>query len=194
MRTLIAWLGVLGLMPGFLVLTTPAQTQLTSIYPAAPLTKLESFETNIEVVVLKATTDVGAISADAGAVGVKCKEMTDTSTGHKEQGIAIEITVRGQPRDVLLIDYDELATLVAAIDYISKLDVTVTPLAAFDAAYTTRGGFRIAALGTRNTGAVQFGVRDARIGSVPVTFSRDQMTRLSELINQAKGILDSLRR
>jgi hypothetical protein len=194
MRTLIARLALPGLATFFLALTTSAQTQFTTFYPAAPLTKLESFDTNLEVVVLKATTDVGAISADAGAVGVKCKEMTDTTTGRKEQGIAIEIALRGQPRDVLLIDYDELGALVAAIGYISKLDVTVTPLAAFDAAYTTRGGFRIAALGTRNTGAVQFGVRDARIGSVPVTFSRDQMTRLSELINQAKGILDSLRR
>ena len=87
-----------------------------------------------------------------------------------------------------------MAPLANAIDYISKLDVTVTPLAAFDAAYTTRSGFRIAALGTRRTGTIQFGVRDALTGSSPVTFSRDEMTRLSGLINQAKGILDSLRR
>jgi hypothetical protein len=74
------------------------------------------------------------------------------------------------------------------------MDVSVTPLTAFDAAYTTKGGFRIAALGTRRTGAVQFGVRDARIGSTPVVFSRDDMSRLSSLINQAKATLDSIRR
>ena len=81
-----------------------------------------------------------------------------------------------------------------AIDYITKLDVSVTPLTAFDAAYTTKGGFRIAALGTRRTGVIQFGVRDARSLSTPVVFSRDEMSRLSGLINQAKGVLDSVRR
>jgi hypothetical protein len=159
-----------------------------------PATKLEAFETNVEVVIIKASTDAGSISADAGDVAVRCREITDTSTGHKEQGIALEITVRGQPKDVLLIDYDEIPSLVGAIDYITKLDVSVTPLTAFDAAYTTKGGFRIAALGTRRTGAIQFGVRDARTLSTPVVFSRDEMSRLSGIINQAKGILDSVRR
>jgi hypothetical protein len=193
MRTLFISLGVLGLS----ISTIQAQAQFINILPPPPMTKLESFDTNTEVVILKASTDVGSISADSGVVAVKSKEMTDTSTGHKEQGIALEITPRGQARAVLLIDFDEIPSLVAAIDYINKLDVTVTPLTSFDAAYTTKGGFRIAALGTRNTGAVQFGVRDARTSSTPstpVTFSRDQMTRLSDLINQAKSILDSLRR
>jgi hypothetical protein len=135
-----------------------------------PATKLESFDTNVEVVVLKASTDVGAISADAGEVAVRCREITDTSTSHKEQGLSLDITLRGQTRDTLLIDYDEIAALLSAIDYITRLDVSVTPLTSFDAAYTTRGGFRIAALGTRRTGLIQFGVRDARTGSTPVVF------------------------
>jgi hypothetical protein len=168
--------------------------QITNNFQITPLTKLESFETNTEVVVFKATSEVGAISADTGQVAVKSKEITDTSTGHKEQGISVDITPRGQDRATLLIDYDEMASLANAIDYISKLDVTATPLTSFDAAYTTKGGFRIAALGTRRTGAIQFGVRDARTGSTPVTFSREDMTRLSSLINQAKGLLDSIRR
>ena len=179
---------------GFSLAANLSPAQLTNFFPNAPLTKLGSFETNIEAVILKATTDVGSISTDAGDVGIKSKEITDTSTGHKEQGIAVDITPRGQAKETLLVDYDEMAPLANAIDYISKLDVTVTPLAAFDAAYTTRSGFRIAALGTRRTGTIQFGVRDALTGSSPVTFSRDEMTRLSGLINQAKGILDSLRR
>ena len=185
---------ILSAFLALLSITTPAQTQIATVWPPIPMTRLESFDTNIAVVILKASTDVGSISSDAGMVGVKSKEMTDTSTGRKEQGIAIDITPKGQGRDALLVDYDELASLVAAIDYITKLDVTATPLSSFDAAYTTKGGFRIAALGTRNTGAIQFGVRDARFGSTPVTFSRDQMSRLSDLINQAKNILDSVRR
>lgn len=172
---------------------TPTQAQITNYLFPAPLTMLEAMDTNVSVVLLKGSTDAGSISADTGSVGVRCRQITNTGTGEKEQGIALEIAPRGQPRAMLLIDYDELPSLVSAIDYISKLDVTATPLTSFDAAYTTKGGFRIAALGTRSTGAIQFGVRDARTLSIPVTFSRDQMSRLSDIINQARGILDSLR-
>lgn len=170
------------------------QAQITNFLLVQPMTRLESFDTNTSVVILKASTDAGTITADSGAVSVRCREITDTSTGKKEQGIAVEILPRNQTRNMLLIDYDEISSLTSAIDYLSKLEVTSTPLTSFDAAYTTKGGFRIAALGTRSTGAIQFGVRDARVASVPVTFSRDQMSRLSDIINQAKGILDSLRR
>jgi hypothetical protein len=170
-----------------------AQAQFTNVLSFVPATKLEAFDTNIEVVILKGSTEVGAITADAGSVAVKCREVTDTSNGHKEQGIVLEISARGQSRDQLLIDYDEIPALVNAIDYITRLEVSATPLTSFDAAYTTKGGFRIAALGTRRTGLIQFGVRDARTLSTPVVFSRDEMSRLSGLINQAKATLDSVR-
>jgi hypothetical protein len=93
----------------------------------------------------------------------------------------------------MLIDYDELPSLLAAIDYLSKVEVSVSPMETFDAAYTTKGGFRIAALGTRRTGLVQFGVRDTRNNAAPVVFSREEMTRLGSLIDQAKRQLDGLR-
>jgi len=173
-----------------------ANAQMTNFiaWTSLPATKLESFDTNTGVIILKGSTELGGISSDAGEVAVRCREISDTSTGHKEQGLSLEITPRGQPRSLLQIDYDEIASLAEAIDYITRLEVTVTPLNSFDAAYTTKGGFRIAALGTRRTGTVQFGVRDARVGGTPVVFSRDEMTRLSALINQAKSTLDSVRR
>jgi hypothetical protein len=181
---------------GMVVLTGRAAAQLTNFVVLNPLpaTKLESFETNTGVVIIKGSTDLGGISSDAGDVGVRCRELTDTSTGQKEQGLSLEITPRNQARTVLQIDYDEIGPLVGAIDYITKLEVTVTPLNSFDAAYTTRGGFRIAALGTRRTGMVQFGVRDMRDAGTPVVFSRDEMTRLAALINQGRATLDSIRR
>lgn len=187
---MLKWVTIAVFITGMVLCVNQANAQITNI----PATKLESFDTNVEVVVLKASSDAGSISADAGFVGVRCREITDTSTGHKEQGISIDISPKNSPRSMLLVDYDEISSLIAAINYISLLEVTATPLTSFDAAYTTKGGFRIAALGTRNTGMIQFGVRDARVGSVPVTFSRDQMNRLSEIINQAKATLDSVRR
>ena len=145
------------------------------------------------VVVFKATTDLGSISGKTGALKVKCRETTDTSTGRKEKGIAIVIPLTGQRNDTMLIDYDEIDALKMALLYLSQLDVRMTPLNTFDATYTTKGGFRIAALGSRSTGAVQFAVRDARNDSAPIIISGVEMSRLSGLIEQAKTTLDGLR-
>jgi hypothetical protein len=174
-------------------LANPARAQLTNLFPIVPATKLESFETNLSVVILKATSDLGSISGNSGVVWVRCREMTDMSTGRKEEGIAITIMQRNDLRDTMLIDYDEIASLLSTLNYLSKLDVEVTPLTTFDAAYTTKGGFRVAALGSRVTGGVQFAVRDARTDLAPVIFSRDEISRFSRLIEQAKGKLDALR-
>jgi hypothetical protein len=158
-----------------------------------PATKLESIETNIGVVIIKAGSEMGSVAVNTGAVSVRAREVTDSSTGHKEQGLAIDVTPKGQPKDTMLIDYDEIAALVSGIDSLSKLNLSVTALNAFDAAYTTRGGFRISALGIKRTGAIQFSFREARVGSPPVLLSRDEMFRFLVLINQAKSTLDSLR-
>jgi hypothetical protein len=174
----------------FLANSSPAQVAI--IYPAPPATKLESFDTNISTVIIKATSEIGALSVNTGIVSVRCREITDTGSGRKEQGIAMEITPAGQPRDTLLIDYDEVASLLNAIDYLNKLDFSVTPLNAFDAAYTTRGGFRVAAYGIRRTSAIQFSVRDARTNTTPVIFLRTDLAQFGNLVDQAKKNLDSI--
>jgi len=177
---------------GYLIFTNLTAAQSASPVTAAPATKLGSLEATVSVVVLKGTTDLGSVPGKAGAVAVKCREVTDTSTGQKERGIALEITQKDQPKDVLLVDYDEIARLLSAIEYVRALDPTVTPLAAFDAAYTTKGGLRVAALGTRRTGAVQFAVRDVRLTNAPVVLSPEGMASFSGLISQARTVLDSL--
>ena len=164
-----------------------SRAQDLSNYPLAPATRLEALGTNIGILIIKGSTDV-----NAGVVSIKAKEFTDSGTGRKEQGVAVDITMKGQPKETMLIDYDELTPLLNNIDYISKVDVSVTALNTFDAAYTTRGGFRIVALGTRRTGLVQFGVRNARTGTAPVLLSREEMTRLWGFIDQAKKQLDAL--
>jgi hypothetical protein len=154
---------------------------------------LEAVQTNVGTLILKGTTDVGEVSVSTGIVVVKAKEFTDLSTGRKEQGVAVDIARKDLFKQTMLIDYDELSHLLESIEYLSKLDVSVTALNAFDAAYTTQGGFRIAALGTKRTGRIQFAVRDCRTTAVPVILSREEMTRLWSFIDQAKKQLDALR-
>jgi hypothetical protein len=169
----------------------PLRAQDTNVFSIVPATKLEAITTNVSTIIIKGTTDLGGFAAKTATISVKCKDYSDPASGHREQGISIEIVRNDQPKDVMLVDYDELAPLINAIDYLSKLDVSVSPMETFDAAYTTKGGFRLAALGTRRTGQVQFGMRDIRYNSAPVVMTREEMTRLDSLIDQAKRQLDA---
>jgi hypothetical protein len=165
----------------------------TNAYVILPQTKLEAFDTNVGTVVIKGSAKVGSVSGNDETIGVRSREMTDATTGRKEQGIAIEIARPGQVSDVALIDYDELDPLLNAIDYLGKLDWSVTSLNVFEAVYTTKGGFRIGAFGPKRTGVIQFAVRSTRTGQQPVVLSRDDVGRLRALIDQAKRQLESLR-
>jgi len=170
-----------------------SQAQVVGAIPMVPATKLESFETNVSTVIIKATTEIGSLSVDTGVVTVRCREMTEAGSGHMERGIAMEIAQKGEPRDRLLIDYDEIPGLLNAIDYLNKINFSVTRLNIFDATFTTKGGVRIAAFARQRTGAIQFAVMDVRTNLPPVIFSRDEMSRFGGLVDEAKRKLDSLR-
>jgi hypothetical protein len=64
----------------------------------------------------------------------------------------------------------------------------------FSASYTTKGGFRADARGSRRTGNIEFAARSARINGPRLLLSRDQLGQLRSLIDQAKTKLDSLRK
>jgi len=125
-------------------------------------------------------------------VSVRCREITDAGTGHRESGILVDITSSDQAQDTMLIDYDELDSLLDGLEYLGKLDWSVTPLPGFDALYTTKGGFRAAAFGSRRTGNIEFAVHSTRVIRPPLVLSRDQLGQLRSLIEQAKAKLDSL--
>jgi hypothetical protein len=115
-------------------------------------------------------------------------------TGRRESGIVVDIAFDGQLEGPTLIDYDELDSLSDGLDYLGKLDWTVTSLPDFSASYTTKGGFRADARGSRRTGNIEFGVRSVRVNVPRLVFSRDQLGQLRSLIDQAKAKLDALRK
>jgi len=179
---------------GWLLQTAPSGAQDANLLPAVPATKLEALATNTGTVIIQGTAQIGGLSAKAGVVSVSCKEVTDTGTGRKEYGIAVGVTVGGQQQDTTIIDYDEMDSLLKAIDYLSRVDGTVTPWPSFDATYTTRGGLRLAAFSSQRTGTIGFALRSGRLSKKTVVqLSRDQLVQFQGLIGQAKSKLDSIR-
>jgi hypothetical protein len=179
---------------GACLLTGMARAQETNTWLPFPATKLEAFETNTDTVIIKATAPIGTVPAHGGEVGVRCREITDAGSGRRESGIIIDLTFGEGLGDTMLIDYDELGSLLDGLEYLGTLDWSVTPLPAFDAVYTTKGGFRAAAFGSRRTGNIEFAVRSVRVRTVPLVLTRDQLGQVRSLVQQGKAKLDSVRK
>jgi hypothetical protein len=188
------FIAVFMAIAGGALLTGVARAQETNGCLPFPATRLEAFETNADTVIIKATAPIGTVPARGGEVGVRCREITDAGTGRRESGIIIDLTYGGPGGDTMLIDYDELGALLDGLEYLGTLDWSVTPLPGFDAVFTSKGGFRAAAFGSRRTGNIEFAVRSVRVPTAPLLLSRDQLGQVRSLVQQGKAKLDSLRK
>jgi hypothetical protein len=176
-----------------MLLADAVRAQDTNPCPLLPQTKLEGFETNTGTMVLQATVPIGYVSASPGELSVRCREITDLGTRRREFGLVIGFAENSRPYEMSLIDYDELDSLQDALDYLNKVEWSVTSLPSFDAVYTTKGGFRIAAYGSRRSGAIGFYARNIRFLAPTLQLSRDQLGQFRSLLEQARTKLDSLR-
>jgi hypothetical protein len=186
------FMAVLIAVAGGSLLGGPARAQETNTCLLVPATKLEAFETNTGTIVIKGTAPIGGVTANGGAVVVRCREITDAGTGRRESGIIVDIAYGTQLEISSLIDYDELDSLLDGVDYLGKLDWNVTALPDFSAVYTTKGGFRADARGSRRTGNIVYAVLSIRENTPRLVLTRDQLGQLRSLIEQAKAKLDAL--
>jgi hypothetical protein len=182
---------ILTLAGAGMLLGGAAHAQDTNLWPLTP-TRLETIETNTGVVILKATGEIGSLNAEGAVVTVKCREITELAAGQREAGVVIGIQFPNEPEEVSPVDGDELEGLLGALDYLNRIDWTVTPLSGFSASYTSRGGFRVVAFGSRHAGTIEFAVRNVRFPKRPVRLSRAQVEQLRSLVEQARSKLVAL--
>ena len=153
-------------------------------------TTLGVFETQTGVVLIKAIGQVGEMSVGPNEISVRCKETTDASTGHKAYGLVVSIAGGPEPRDRILIDDDEVDTLLNGINYLSKVNASVTALPGFDAVYTTKAGLRVIAESVRKDGGVLTFVQYGDRPKIPLTSL--ELTQFYNLIEQGRKTIDSL--
>ena len=102
----------------------------------------------------------------------------------------LEFTGNGDGRIRALVDYNELDSMITGIDYLGRISSDATPLASFDAVYTTKSGFRIIAYSSRRQGNIQSFIQFDGSARVPLT--SDQVAQFRSLVNSAKNSLDAL--
>lgn len=175
----------------------PPLTSAQEIEDAAlePKTKLEAFQLRNGVVVIKGFSRIGvAAGTDGSSIEVETRELRDAESGSKEYGIAIEVRDTGKPerRRVSFIDYDELEPLLKGLEYLSKIDISVTHLNRFEADYRTRGDLLISAFSSRG-GSVTLAISSGVFRRVSAFFRLEDLKAIRGLIIEAKNQLDAIR-
>lgn len=174
-----------------LALPSQGQVQITNqVY--VPATILENLENTTGQVIIKGTTPLGSISCRSAVISVTCKEDAVAGSNHKEHGIMVDIAVNGQRLDRTVIDFDELDSLISAMDYLGSVTWSVTSLSSFDAYYVTKAGLRVAVFSSKRSGQIEFGLSSSRLPQKFV-LTPEQRAQFRALLDQAKTQLTALR-
>lgn len=158
-------------------------------------TKLEAFEAQTERIIIKAWGEIGSVSAQTAVISVNCREATDIASGAKEYGVVIGIKRANHLDRRIVVDYDELDSVLAAIDYIARVDLSATSLPSFQAIYRTRSDLRLLAYNsTQRTGTVQALQTGYDSESDRIAIRPNELTDFKVLIRGAKEKLDELKK
>jgi hypothetical protein len=171
----------------------PAQEKQTT--QLEPKTKLEAFDATTGVVIIRGFSAIGGIQGQLNtSAEVECKEFTNATSGKKEYGIVIKVkdTSRIERNSSSFIDYDEIDSLIKGIDYITKIDKSVTKLSSFQADYKTKGALVVSTYND-SSGKIQAAVESGRFGSVRAYITLVSLAQFRGLIQQAKSKLDLIR-
>ncbi len=159
-----------------------------------PKTKLGAFESRTGSVLIKGFADVGTV-VGTGAVEIGVREFTDATSGKKEYGVVIEVkgSDRLDRKTRALIDFDELDGLLKGIDYVRKIDRSVTKLPNFEAIYTTRDGVKVTVFSSTG-GKIEAAVETAHYAGSTAFLSVAKLDELRALILRAKTQIDGIKK
>lgn len=156
----------------------------------APKTEIENFELQTGVVIVKGLGEIGSMSTSRGVISVRCKESIDENSGHREYGIGVALA-SDQLHGFLVVDYDELDSLIRGLDFLGKINYDVTAMPSFDATFTTKSGLLIAAHSEQRQGGIHDFLQFADTPRISLT--ADQFAQFQNLITRAKASLDALK-
>ena len=166
-----------------------------------PATIIENLEQQTGSVIIKGFSVVGSVAIGNATITVRNKVSRDVGHGRVAYGIAVFFSGGSAdsgsqpdssiPKKILVVDGDELDSLVNSMDYIEKITYDVTPLTGFEASYATRSGLRFIAHSDRRQGGIQMFIQFGDTSRIQLNST--QLTLLRNLITQAKAALDVIK-
>ena len=140
---------------------------------------------------MKSTTDIGTLAGDfSTGAELRVRTVLNATSGRTAKGLIVQVNGRNNRVADSLIDADELADLIAGVDYILALSPSVTSQEGFEATYNTRGDFVFATLRARDQ--LSWALSSGRVGRLSAFFPMDKMPEFRRLLIEAKARLDAL--
>ncbi len=166
--------------------------------PFEPRTKLEDLDERYNSVIIKGFT--GITTVDVRGVAIEAIEMRDTGKVPVPNGVlvakGIVVVLReggDRPNDNrAFVDYEEIDSLLNAIDVISRVDETATKLPGFEARYKTNGDLEISVFRQTRSGRAVI-LRTGLCDRATTTLSLDDFAKVKAMIQEAKARLDEIR-
>jgi hypothetical protein len=160
--------------------------------PLEPRTKLEALEDRHSTVILKGFTRINTV--DVRGIRLDAVEMREMGNVARAKGLVVVLREGGERPDDnrAFVDYEEIDSLLNAIDVISRVDETATKLVGFEARYKTLGDLEIGVFRqTRSGNAVilSTGICDR----ATTTITLDELAKVKAMIQEAKARLDEIR-
>jgi len=161
--------------------------------PYEPRTKLEALDERYNAVIIKGFSRMTTV--DVRGVRIDAVEMRDLgSTAGRIKGIVVVLRESGEhpSDDRAFVDYDEMDSLLNAIDTVTRVDETTTKLAGFEARYRTLGDLEIGVFRQTRSGTAVIlttGICDR----ATQTLTLDDLAKVRALIQEAKTRLDEIR-
>jgi len=163
-----------------------------SCEPLDPRTKLEALDDRHSTVIVKGFTRITTV--EVRGVRLDAVEMRELGNVARAKGIVI-VLIEGGERPTsnrAFIDYEEIDSLLNAIDAIARIDETATKLAGFEAKYKTLGDLEIGVFRQTSRGTaviMSTGICDR----ATQTLSLDDLAKVKAMIQEAKARLDEIR-
>ena len=167
-----------------------------SCEPLEPRTKLEAIEGGYESIILKGFSQIATIRVRGAEIRIDAVELRDNTASSKALGIAIAMREADQERineNRAFVDYEEIDSLLKAIDFAAKVNETVTKLVGFEARYRTRGDFEFVVFRQGRASGTAASVTTGICDRVTGLLTLDELALLRAHIVEAKARLDEIR-
>lgn len=174
--------------------SSPATGQEAVAPELEPQTKLEAFQARTGVIIIKGYSRIGlAAGMEGTSIEVENREFRDAGSNSKEYGITIEVREAGTTgrRSLFYVDYDEIDPLLKGLEYLSKIDNSVTQLNRFEADYRTRGDLLVSASSSRG-GVITLAISGGVNRRATSFFRLEDLKVIRGLIIEAKNQLDAI--
>jgi hypothetical protein len=163
-----------------------------SCEPLEPRTKLEALDYRQGAVIVRGFTRITTV--EVRGVRIDAVEMRELGNTTSARGVVISLREGGEHpnENRAFIDYEELDSLLNAIDVMARVDETMTKFPGFEARYRTRGDLEITVFRqTRSLTAVLLstGLCDRATQSLTL----DDLARVKAMIQEAKERLDDIK-